>query len=714
METVVINLSGKVRRDTLHGREHLVAPCTLIVPGVLNGSRGPLYYPAAEIAENYEAWNHMPLVVYHPNSNGQHISARSASVLNEQGVGVLLNAKIGKNGALKGEAWFDVERVEAVDNRILTALQGGKKIELSTGLYTTNYATPGVVNGRMYDYVARKYKPDHLAILPDQVGACSLKDGCGILVNQSSNRGEYVCHCTTHNEQEQTAPAKKKKGAVGLDEDEELPGDKSKKKSKQTGIVGNASADSSLEERREEIREAFYTAYPSKYDSKTGRLLQSPYLLATYDDYLIFCLGIVGPYDPYGPSIVDDDLYKQAYTTDASGEVSLKGEPKKVDKVVSYVPSANSIGDIHVAKMSAETRKAVIDDLVANCDCWKNEGDDAILNAMSDERLIAAKKKAEEDERMITVANKAANGFEVDGKKFRVNPDTGKWEAQGAKKKPVANVDPNEEEEGDEGEAPPAAPPKRTENRTPRSDEEAIRNLPAHLRDQLEQANQINNREKQKIVEQILANSDLTNDQKYSHGDLLMKKSLTEIEGIYALMPKKRDPVANTPAPKVEQTQNYGDEEDDDTLAVPTSEWNSLEDEEEPKPKPRKVVSNRQQTSEVDLNALDPQTRREVLEYRRMVANEKQNLIATLTANAKCQDDEEERILTNRLNGYDIQILRDMAKMAPKKEDRNYFGSQGAPATISLNRAGSRNSLAPDDDDVLLPPDNSFETRKQA
>ena len=48
METVVANFSGKARRETWDGREYLVAPATLIVPGVLNGSQGPLFYPPDE------------------------------------------------------------------------------------------------------------------------------------------------------------------------------------------------------------------------------------------------------------------------------------------------------------------------------------------------------------------------------------------------------------------------------------------------------------------------------------------------------------------------------------------------------------------------------------------------------------------------------------------------------------------------------------------
>lgn len=189
MEQVVTNLSGRTRRATIGGREYIVAPLSLIVPGVLNGSKGPLYYPAEEIAKDPSVWNHVPIVVYHPISNGQHISARDPDVLESQGIGIVLRAVASDsraNGRLTAEGWFDVQNMGRVDERILIALEQGKSIELSTGLFTDNVpADEGAAfNGTPYTHIARNYRPDHLAILPDQVGACSIEDGCGVLVNQ--------------------------------------------------------------------------------------------------------------------------------------------------------------------------------------------------------------------------------------------------------------------------------------------------------------------------------------------------------------------------------------------------------------------------------------------------------------------------------------------------------------------------------------------------
>jgi hypothetical protein len=171
-----------VRRATMHGREHIVAPLTMIRPGVLHGSKGPLLYPAEEISRNHEAWNGMPIVVYHPDAG---MSARDPRIADRTQIGRVFNARITDNGTLKAEGWFDVEDTRRVDPRVLRALESGQPLELSTGLYTDNEPAQNGASykGRPYDYIARNYKPDHLAVLPDQVGACSIQDGCGVLVN---------------------------------------------------------------------------------------------------------------------------------------------------------------------------------------------------------------------------------------------------------------------------------------------------------------------------------------------------------------------------------------------------------------------------------------------------------------------------------------------------------------------------------------------------
>lgn len=187
METLSVNVSGRPRRTMIDGREHIVVPLTSIVPGVLNGSKGALYYPPDEIKQSIKAWDGMPLVVYHPMAaNGNHVSASSPGILDKQGVGFV--RKSAWSGKLVHEGCFDVERTKSVDPRVLNALERGEKIELSTGLFTDNEQAHNGANhnGKGYEWVARNYRPDHIAILPDQVGACSVRDGCGVMVNELS------------------------------------------------------------------------------------------------------------------------------------------------------------------------------------------------------------------------------------------------------------------------------------------------------------------------------------------------------------------------------------------------------------------------------------------------------------------------------------------------------------------------------------------------
>lgn len=182
IELLICNLSGKTRKEILNESEYLVAPLTMIVPGVLNGSQGPLYYPLEELQKQPADWNHIPIVLYHPVRNGSPISAKDPEVLNTSQLGVLLNAKTDEK--LVAEGWFHVENTKRIAPVVWKNLEQGKPVELSTGLSLDVEPVSGEFNGTAYKAIARNYRPDHLAILPDQTGACSIRDGCGVLVNE--------------------------------------------------------------------------------------------------------------------------------------------------------------------------------------------------------------------------------------------------------------------------------------------------------------------------------------------------------------------------------------------------------------------------------------------------------------------------------------------------------------------------------------------------
>jgi hypothetical protein len=170
----------------------------MLVPGVLSGSKGPLLYPAEEVRKSPDDWNHIPIVVYHPMKDGKPVSARSPSILSKYGVGFVFHSRADSKGVLKGEGWLDVEATRRVDRSVLDSVQLGKPIELSTGLFVDDEPAPegAIFNDhrgtRKYVGIARNYKPDHLAILPSGKGACSLADGCGVLINEATMEAYQV------------------------------------------------------------------------------------------------------------------------------------------------------------------------------------------------------------------------------------------------------------------------------------------------------------------------------------------------------------------------------------------------------------------------------------------------------------------------------------------------------------------------------------------
>ncbi len=180
--TVVFNLGKvKTKHETLEGEDHLVIPMVMLTVGVHNGSAGPLYYPETELGRTPQVWNAKPITLGHPPGGA---SGCDPAIINSRKLGVCLNTAF--DGRLASEAWLNVKRCKTLCPELLTRLEKGEAVEVSTGLWTENEETPGTWNGEAYTAVARNHKPDHLAVLLDTKGACSLADGAGLLVNEVS------------------------------------------------------------------------------------------------------------------------------------------------------------------------------------------------------------------------------------------------------------------------------------------------------------------------------------------------------------------------------------------------------------------------------------------------------------------------------------------------------------------------------------------------
>lgn len=202
-----------VRNEELQGRKYIAVPMVMLTEGVHRGSNGKLLYLAEDLGKTPAVWNMKPVVVYHPTRNGQGVSATEPEVAEKYRIGMIMNTDFDELGRLTAEAWIEEDLANKVDDRIMPAIENEDMMELSTGVFVDQEGPPGDFEGMPYDAIARNYRPDHLAVLPDQIGACSIEKGAGFIRNQVEDNGaEILDAIVTYNADK---PAKSKDEAEG-------------------------------------------------------------------------------------------------------------------------------------------------------------------------------------------------------------------------------------------------------------------------------------------------------------------------------------------------------------------------------------------------------------------------------------------------------------------------------------------------------------------
>lgn len=212
-------LTGEVERRELAGREHLVAPVVLVREMVLNGG----YLPADEIQESVVAWNGRPITVGHPKRDGEFAPANQPEFLESLTIGRIFDSEYvsdlpetdaSSGNGVRGMAWVDEKRalnmggdaariaeflaahVDA-DSEVENQEDGEHVMDVSTGYWHDFDQREGTFRGQEYGEVQFNLHPDHLAFLPNQEGACSVADGCGVprvqqaLATQSEHYDSY-------------------------------------------------------------------------------------------------------------------------------------------------------------------------------------------------------------------------------------------------------------------------------------------------------------------------------------------------------------------------------------------------------------------------------------------------------------------------------------------------------------------------------------------
>lgn len=186
----------EIRREEFNGTEYLVVPVIALVEGVIHPSNAPSpeLALADEFAKQPQGWDGRPVLIDHPERNGQQVSANSTEIWETEVIGQMFNTKLDGN-KLKTEAWINIARANELElDDEITRLESGETIEISTGIFVDLEPLSGRFNGEAFDGVWREVLPDHLAILSEgKIGACSVEDGCGApRANQGCGPG---CKC---------------------------------------------------------------------------------------------------------------------------------------------------------------------------------------------------------------------------------------------------------------------------------------------------------------------------------------------------------------------------------------------------------------------------------------------------------------------------------------------------------------------------------------
>ena len=179
IENFKINLqAGEAKYFTFQGREKLIVPVVMLRQTVVNES-------LVTIDElRPETWNGVPVTLNHPtDERGDFVSANSPEMVLKFQIGTIFKARMDED-KLKAEAWLDIETLKERDKDLLSNLESGVDMDVSTGYFSERIQQNGTFEGKEYFDLAKNIQPDHLALLPYSEGACSFEDGCGVRSNK--------------------------------------------------------------------------------------------------------------------------------------------------------------------------------------------------------------------------------------------------------------------------------------------------------------------------------------------------------------------------------------------------------------------------------------------------------------------------------------------------------------------------------------------------
>ncbi len=171
-----LTVPGLVREEVRDATTFLVVPVVMLQEQVLRCSNchpDGEFVSAEEIMKSTLAWDNKPVTLSHPS---QEFTPENHQRLE---VGRIFNAFW--DGKLKAEMWLDLKALKSSmkGREVEVRFRKGEVVEVSTGYFTDRIMRKGKFEGVKFGAIQMGIVPDHLAILTDEVGACSVAGGCG-------------------------------------------------------------------------------------------------------------------------------------------------------------------------------------------------------------------------------------------------------------------------------------------------------------------------------------------------------------------------------------------------------------------------------------------------------------------------------------------------------------------------------------------------------
>lgn len=177
--------NAKIVHEKRDGRDVIRVPSVTLPDDVVMNR---ILYPSTEIAKAFKTLERAPAPLGHPMVGNRYVSAREPEAINGYWVGAWNENVRRENGRVFVDKIIDVEVASRTEKgkALLEAINKQEPIHTSTGIFLEIEDA----KGKDHDGIARNMLIDHDAILLNETGAATPKQGVGLMVNAKGESEE--------------------------------------------------------------------------------------------------------------------------------------------------------------------------------------------------------------------------------------------------------------------------------------------------------------------------------------------------------------------------------------------------------------------------------------------------------------------------------------------------------------------------------------------